>query len=576
MNEQMSVVLGTVAMEPKGEYSAEAYYEKLNTVLYNDSTYMAIKPSHNILPTDTEYWQLIGGGAKKEEIVQVFDTVADMKLADLKDGMTVQTLGYYEVNDGGGATYKITDTESQSEYQEELENGLYASLIIEDVINVKQIGIMNNKNNSAILNNFIQNYPNYNIYFPKDYYYFSEPITMSRGITIFGDFENNYGLPSTYQTASLHFAKSGFINCDKNSFRNLSIYGSSRSESNFYCGFKRKSPDGNACSIENCNISNFHAGIHGDTKAVLVSSSIISDCDIGILDFTDGRVINNTITRCYDGIRNTDQGDDTISQNRIEWCTRYGMYITRGRHYIITDNLIDRCSRQGLRAENVQLINVIGNYFRRNYAGDSSAGNNHSHVILTDCIDINFNSNNGSSENIADGGATSEITPYNGIYLYNNKNINLVGNNFAKVVSKPYVFGRNYSDVNIDDYTLNYTQQHTSITSNNSGEVSLPIYYNMDDAEMAFGYKLIVVTRKTTDILSAKVEEFIIYQASEYLLNNSLSSNNVSINLALDRTNGFITATLSTQDSGTYAITLKLKPITYPESSNYKFYNHLS
>ena len=141
MNEQMSVVLGTVAMEPKGEYSAEAYYEKLNTVLYNDSTYMAIKPSHNILPTDTEYWQLIGGGAKKEEIVQVFDTVADMKLADLKDGMTVQTLGYYEVNDGGGATYKITDTESQTDYQEELENGLYATLIIEnDTVNVNQFG----------------------------------------------------------------------------------------------------------------------------------------------------------------------------------------------------------------------------------------------------------------------------------------------------------------------------------------------------------------------------------------------------------------------------------------------------
>ena len=129
MNEQMSVVLGTVAMEPKGEYSADAYYEKLNTVLYNDSTYMAIKPSHNILPTDTEYWQLIGGGAKKEETVQVFDTVADMKLADLKDGMSAQTLGYYEVNDGGGATYKITDEESQTDYQEELENGLYATLI---------------------------------------------------------------------------------------------------------------------------------------------------------------------------------------------------------------------------------------------------------------------------------------------------------------------------------------------------------------------------------------------------------------------------------------------------------------
>ena len=141
MSSLSTKILGTVAMEPKGEYSAEAYYEKLNTVLYNDSTYMAIKPSHNILPTDTEYWQLIGGGTKKEETVQVFDTVADMKLADLKDGMSVQTLGYYEINDGGSATYKITNEENETEYQEELENGLYATLIIIGIADIRQYGV---------------------------------------------------------------------------------------------------------------------------------------------------------------------------------------------------------------------------------------------------------------------------------------------------------------------------------------------------------------------------------------------------------------------------------------------------
>lgn len=505
-----------------------------------------------------------------------FDNVADMKAAtNLIDGSYARTLGYYEANDGGGATYKIVNTQSQTDYQEELNNGLFATLIVKDVINVKQIGIMNDKDNSTILNNFMQNYSKYNIYFPKDYYYFSEPITMAKGIAIFGDFASNYGLPSTYQTASLHFAKSAFIDCDKNTFRNLSIYGSSRTESNFYCGFKRKN-EGNACSIENCNISYFHAGIHGNSKGILVFNSIISDCDIGILDFTDGRIINNTITRCYDGIRNTDQGDDTISQNRIEWCTRYGIFLTRGKHYIITDNLIDRCSKQGLRCENVLLINVIGNYFRRNYAGDSSAGNNHSHVVLSDCIDINFNSNNGSSEYITDGDTSSEITPYNGIYLYNNKNINLVGNNFANVVSKPYVLGRNYSNVNIDDYTLNYTQQHTVINPNNSSEVSLPIYYNMNDAEMPFGFKLIVESRDVNHIESSKVEEFIIYQASEYLLNNQLTSNDINILLSIDRTNGFIIANLSSSENKTYSVTLKLKAITYPSTLNYKFYNHLS
>ena len=36
----------------------------------------------------------------------------------LKEGMAAQILGYYEANDGGDSTYKITSTESQIEYQE--------------------------------------------------------------------------------------------------------------------------------------------------------------------------------------------------------------------------------------------------------------------------------------------------------------------------------------------------------------------------------------------------------------------------------------------------------------------------
>lgn len=156
---EMTQVLGTVAMEPKGEWDSETYYEKLNTVLYNDSTYMATEGVVGEDPSTSSKWQLIGGGVRREDIVdnldsndatkmlsakqgkvlnegkaQVFDTVALMKIADLKEGMTVQTVGYYSANDGGGATYKITDTQSNSEYQEELENGLYATLIIEDHI----------------------------------------------------------------------------------------------------------------------------------------------------------------------------------------------------------------------------------------------------------------------------------------------------------------------------------------------------------------------------------------------------------------------------------------------------------
>lgn len=76
MNNEMSVVLGTVAIEPRGEYNSSTYYDKLNTVNYEGYTYMAKQPCQNIVPTNDAYWQKISGGVTKEElgtIIRVID-----------------------------------------------------------------------------------------------------------------------------------------------------------------------------------------------------------------------------------------------------------------------------------------------------------------------------------------------------------------------------------------------------------------------------------------------------------------------------------------------------------------------
>lgn len=94
----------------------------------------------------------------------VYDTLADMKAdVSLKDGMTAQTLGYYEVNDGGKATYKITNVESETDYQEGLDNELYATLIVDNsTINITQFGAIGDgaTDDSAIFQNalnFLEN-----------------------------------------------------------------------------------------------------------------------------------------------------------------------------------------------------------------------------------------------------------------------------------------------------------------------------------------------------------------------------------------------------------------------------------
>lgn len=73
-----------------------------------------------------------------------FNTVADMKAANLKVGDYACTLGYHEINDGGGADYVILTTTNKT-YFENLNNGLKAELIINEQLNVKQIGAYGDK-----------------------------------------------------------------------------------------------------------------------------------------------------------------------------------------------------------------------------------------------------------------------------------------------------------------------------------------------------------------------------------------------------------------------------------------------
>lgn len=59
MADQLTQVLGIVAMSNKGEYNPQTNYEKLNVVTYNGSSYCAKQNCKGKLPTDQDYWQLL-------------------------------------------------------------------------------------------------------------------------------------------------------------------------------------------------------------------------------------------------------------------------------------------------------------------------------------------------------------------------------------------------------------------------------------------------------------------------------------------------------------------------------------
>lgn len=103
----------------------------------------------------------------KKRKVQRYDTVDQMQ-ADtaLADGMYARTGGFYTVNDGGGALYRI-EASAPDTFSVTLNNGLYAELIFEEPLNALQIGVSENIDNSALLNDALSKV---DVYLPAGQY----------------------------------------------------------------------------------------------------------------------------------------------------------------------------------------------------------------------------------------------------------------------------------------------------------------------------------------------------------------------------------------------------------------------
>ena len=90
---------------------------------------------------NSKYWSEISHTyANQVSYKKIYTNVAEM-IADteLINGQTVRTLGYYAVNDGGGALYRIYSTAPSTHY-ETLANGLYAELINTDQVTPQVFG----------------------------------------------------------------------------------------------------------------------------------------------------------------------------------------------------------------------------------------------------------------------------------------------------------------------------------------------------------------------------------------------------------------------------------------------------
>lgn len=112
-----------------------------------------------------------------------FDNIEDLKNGgNLINGSFAKTLGFYEKNDGGSGLYKIS-TNEPTNYHIQLDNGLYAELIVNSKLNLKSIGLKTGDttfDNSEIFE-IIENYfINYKLYIPNGNYYFQDGIKLDK------------------------------------------------------------------------------------------------------------------------------------------------------------------------------------------------------------------------------------------------------------------------------------------------------------------------------------------------------------------------------------------------------------
>jgi hypothetical protein len=127
--------------------------------------------------------------------IRTFPNVESMKQANnLKAGGLIKTQGFYKPNDGGGADYVIVDEVGEVDEASiiTLQKGLYAKLLIQDYVNVKQFGAYGDgkHDDTLILNICAEKSVNKTLYFPYGRY-------LSGTINITQDGDNKEGKSPT-------------------------------------------------------------------------------------------------------------------------------------------------------------------------------------------------------------------------------------------------------------------------------------------------------------------------------------------------------------------------------------------
>jgi len=280
-----------------------------------------------------------------------FDTVADMKTAtNLVNGSYARTLGFHAINDGGGATYYITDSGTADEKGVIAVGDLYANLVVSSFVNPEMFGAKGDGTTddysafTAMLS-YTENKGINWVVLSNKIYLLNNELTISRPIKITGQNNTRSLITPTIKGTSTGNAViviganvSGCI------FEDFNVDGSSVASSGFY--FSNNS-------------------YHNYLKNIQVSHVTYG--------YNIGRSWNNTFINCIadtttQGFRTTNTVTSTTWESCVVYNSQYGWYIDAACIYSSLISCGTDHTDRGMRlAENADLVAI--NFGIEDYEG---------------------------------------------------------------------------------------------------------------------------------------------------------------------------------------------------------------
>lgn len=310
---------------------------------------------------------------------KIYDTTRAM-IADkdnLVEGEKVLTLGYYTINDGGGAEFLITTT-SSSDYEITLDTNLYA-LMITNNINVDQLGANGGNNALSVYFDTLEDaqmvYPN-----ATDLTELIGGVAIQCAINFYHDHKISFGRNTYYTNTTLTSSTYNRIYLSGDAKWKSVIQRTDTSEST--TSILELTSSSSRCVIENLdfvgpyevtdtNEATLNAykirGVYCNRSSYnTIQNCVFRLCGSGVNNEKswDNSIVDCYFTRCKYGLATFDIDNNNL---RIEHCfaeyNNYGLYLSAGRSQLIINCDFERNNVRGIQRFNEGDIQIISCYF---------------------------------------------------------------------------------------------------------------------------------------------------------------------------------------------------------------------